>query len=555
MATCYGMTRFEFDPERDLKEYTVWLCDLPHVPKPWPPLNLSVWMDGFSYGFQYGAERMSMPEIKGWDLRAIDGYSYLAVIECKPEEIPQREKVYRERIKPFVEDVDGKWSREMGEWLTIIDECKAFDVEKASNIELRNHFDDFLVRVHHGMWGRHMFWYQAIWSLYSLFTDLCEELIGIDGEHPQFKKLMTGFDNLLFQVNRGLWHLGDKATELGLDQLFLTTKNDEELLSNLETSEAGRKWFAEYREFLNHHGWRCAEVWNSSTPLWLEQPTLPLRDIKQAIAKGGIFVLDAERERLTKDRVETEREILAKVPVEQRDWFERLLRVSQKANVISEEHNYYLDIPEAALERRLFIEFGKRFARAGVIDDPEDIFFLVPEEIRKAGIPLERINMRPYVKTHKEEWEGYLKIEPKPFIGDITRFPEVARKDPILMFETTLPRVRPELKADLYGASSSPGVAEGIARIVINERDLDQVQPGDILVTVATGATWTPVFGIVAGVVTDAGSSLCHAAIVSREYGIPAVVGTQEATSKIKAGDRIKVDGNMNAVYILEKGA
>ena len=96
MAACYGMTRFEFDPERDLKEYTVWLCDLPHVPKPWPPLNLSVWMDGFSYGFQYGAERMSMPEIKGWDLRAIDGYSYLAVIECKPEEVAERKKAYRE---------------------------------------------------------------------------------------------------------------------------------------------------------------------------------------------------------------------------------------------------------------------------------------------------------------------------------------------------------------------------------------------------------------------------------------------------------------------------
>jgi pyruvate,water dikinase len=117
------------------------------------------------------------------------------------------------------------------------------------------------------------------------------------------------------------------------------------------------------------------------------------------------------------------------------------------------------------------------------------------------------------------------------------------------------PKVKAELNADLYGATTSPGVIEGIARVILDERDLDQLQPGEVLVTVATSVPWTPAFSIAGGVVTNAGGSLSHAVLVAREYGIPAVIGTREATKKIKTGDRVKVDGDMNAVYILESAA
>ena len=89
----------------------------------------------------------------------------------------------------------------------------------------------------------------------------------------------------------------------------------------------------------------------------------------------------------------------------------------------------------------------------------------------------------------------------------------------------------------------------------MTERELGTVQPGEILVAPGTSVPWTPIFSIISAVVTDAGGSLAHAGIVAREYRIPAVVGTMEATKKIKTGDRIRVDGDMNAVYILEKAA
>jgi pyruvate,water dikinase len=555
MAACYGLTQFEYDPVRDLEAYTVWPCDLTHHPRPPRPLNAWLWSDGICVGQQYGAEMMSLPEIVGWDIRLIDGYVYFGVMEVKPEEVPEREKVFAEKIRPFIEDWEGQWKQQMEIWIPIVEEFKAFDLERASNLELRQHFEDFFVRIHRTWRPIHFYMMLPTFGLYGRFAELCKELLGMDNENPLFKALVAGFDNRLFNVNRDLWQFGDRARELGLADLFLTTQDDKELLSKLEESEAGRKWLKEYRKWLEVEGWRNIDLWDVSSPSWIEDHSLPLRDIKQAVAKGGVFALNAARDRLSEEREKAEKEVLGRVPAEQREFFEKLLRVAQKASRFSEEHNWYLDQHAAAISRRIFLEIGKRFAQNDVIDERDDIFFLFPDEIRKASIAMGRVNLRPYVKAHKEEWESYCKIEPKLWYGDFSKFPEVARKDPIMTVMAAPPRVKPELEADLYAATTSPGVVEGVARVILSERDLNQLQPGEILVTVATAVPWTPAFSVIAGVVTNAGGSLAHAVLVAREYGIPAAIGTREATKKIKTGDKIKVDGDAGAVYILEKAA
>jgi len=504
-------------------------------------------------GSQWGAEKISMPETKGQDWRIIDGYIYFTIIVTKPEEIPQREKVFAEQIKPLLVDWEGEWQKEMARWMPIVEELRAFDRERVSNIELYEHLEDFFVRIHYGWRPLHFYWMEPTFGLYIRFTEVCQELLGMDIEDPTFKKLCSGFPNRLFQVNRDLWQFGDKAQELGLAELFVTTKDDKELLAKLEESGAGRKWRGEFLDWLKVEGWRNIDLWDICSPSWIEDPSLPLRDIKQAIAKGGAFILDAQREQLAKEREEAEKEVLARVPAGQKEFFERLLRVAQKASVFSEEHNWYLDQQATAIGRHVFLEIGRRFAQNGVIDERDDIFFLFPDEMRKALIVMERINLRPYVKARKEEWESYYKLEPKLFYGDMANLPPMAVRRASVI--SSPPRVKPELAADLYGATTAPGVVEGIARVILNERDLDQLQPGEILVTVATSVPWTPAFSIVGGVVTNAGGSLSHAVLVAREYGIPAVIGTREATKKIKTGDRIRVDGDMNAVYILEGAA
>jgi pyruvate, water dikinase len=103
----------------------------------------------------------------------------------------------------------------------------------------------------------------------------------------------------------------------------------------------------------------------------------------------------------------------------------------------------------------------------------------------------------------------------------------------------------------LSGFAGSPGVVEGTARVLATVDQLGELEPGEILVAPVTSPSWTPVFGKIAATVSDIGGIMSHAAIVSREYGLPAVVGTGDATRRIKTGDRLRVDGGSGTVTIL----
>jgi pyruvate,water dikinase len=106
--------------------------------------------------------------------------------------------------------------------------------------------------------------------------------------------------------------------------------------------------------------------------------------------------------------------------------------------------------------------------------------------------------------------------------------------------------------SELNGAAASPGQIEGPARVVRGLGDLDTVRPGEILVCTITSPAWAPIFSKIAATVTDIGGIMSHAAIVSREYGLPAVVGTGTATARITTGQRLRVDGTTGLVSILD---
>ena len=104
----------------------------------------------------------------------------------------------------------------------------------------------------------------------------------------------------------------------------------------------------------------------------------------------------------------------------------------------------------------------------------------------------------------------------------------------------------------LKGMAASPGIVEGVARVLRSPDQLGELKKGDILVTPVTAPSWAPIFGKISAAVTDIGGMMSHAAIVCREYGLPAVTGTGNASAKIKTGMRLRVDGNTGTVTILD---
>ncbi|MDF1554231.1 MAG: PEP-utilizing enzyme [Deferrisomatales bacterium] len=550
----------EFDAERDLEQSPAWFLDGTHSVPPWTPMFGWFWINFCRHGMQYGAEKLSLPTVKGWDWRFKDGGGYLTLLLVKSEaEKAERETRFREAIRPFVVDYDGLWQGFVEEMLGLYAGLKKLDLDQATNIELLDNFEQ-TINVSRRMWEIHMYMMYGTYTAYILFENMCRELVGIDDTHPTFHQLISGFDNKVLQVDKRIWEFSREAATSGLAPLFLDNEPDA-ILPALEADAKGREFLATFRAFLNEDGWRMQRMSEINLPTWVEDPTPALVNVKQFLHKGGDFSLDQERAKATTARLAAETEVLAKISPEQKGWFTTLLRLAQKSGVFSEEHDHYLDLYTHAMIRRSCLGLGRRFVAAGAIDDAEDTFFLMPDEMRKAGLAPDQFNLRPVVERRRREWQGWCEKENPPVIlkdgfdMDQAMGVLVQSNDPIALKVVvgSMPVVRPELKADLHGTCGSPGVIEGPARVILSEENLSEVLPGEILVAATTSPSWTPVFSFIGGVVVDRGASLSHAAIVGREYGIPVLMNVFTGTQQIKTGQRIRLDANMGALYILDK--
>ena len=221
-----------------------------------------------------------------------------------------------------------------------------------------------------------------------------------------------------------------------------------------------------------------------------------------------------------------------------------------------EDHTFYFEFAFHSVTRHFLLHVGKRLAEAGAIEQADDIFFLVPDEVLKLIYDPYKFSAQARVAMRKAQWEEAKKLVPELFMTSIPieeGLKEVAESQDIICGKTGTSGIsepKPELKADLIGETGSSGSAEGPARVILSVDQMWEIQPGEILVTAGTDSTWTPVFSLIKGLVADSGGSLSHAAIIGREYGIPVVINTNKAVRTIKTGQWIKIDADLGAVWI-----
>ncbi len=545
----YDMPIYDYDEKRDGKD--CWLHGAQWATPPWTPLFLSMWFNvGVRHGCTWGYDKDKLPTTKGLDFKLKDGQFYITSMVTTEEERKEREPMWRERVAPILEDPFGHWERLRQELVQLFEPFAEVNLEKLSDCELVTHLQkcfEVQMRVNE----IHNWPMVTFNHLVFLFQDIFQQVTGIPTWDPKYSKLMSGFNTSILQANRELAGLATSAIELGLRELF-DSLAPEGLLSRLEESDAGRKWLGQLQQYLKVWGLRRARVQEICVPTWREKPSLAIPEVKKLMAVEGVYAPEVVRERLVKEREETEKEVLALVPEEQKEWFTKLMRAAQAGSLFSEDHVYYCEYNFPSIWRLAAIEAGKRFVGHGILDDPEDVIYMLQWEIVYVLSLGGRYDLRPLVKRRKEEYERNCQTEAPLFIGDMTKAAAMAAADPILAIGGAPPIAAPEdVGATVVGAAGAPGVVEGTARVIMSFNDLDQLQPGEILVTIFTAAEWTPAFSIIKAVVTDVGGTLCHAAILAREYGIPAVVGTQAGTSKIKTGQKIKVDGNMLRVNVI----
>ena len=330
------------------------------------------------------------------------------------------------------------------------------------------------------------------------------------------------------------------------------------MIPKLEASQDGRKWLKEFWEFLDYYGWRIPIFYApGSDRTWIEDSSPVIAAIRANIEAGVLGIREERKKEAIEDRRRAEDEVMRMVPEAVRQEFQLLLKATQAAHVFADEHNFYYDFPAYAILRHCFMAVGRRGVNKGIFDLPEDIFYLLPEEVRYSF--LVSMDLRHLIKKRRAIHQQYLS-EPMPpqVLGSLSMDEMVGLMMRARDYEALIhimgraPKVRPELKADLYGVGVSLGVAEGPARVVRSEMELRGIRKGEILVAPCTFAPWTWAFALISGVVTDQGGVGSHTSVVSREYRIPGIVNTFEATRRIKTGQKIRIDGQEGTVYILE---
>jgi pyruvate,water dikinase len=286
---------------------------------------------------------------------------------------------------------------------------------------------------------------------------------------------------------------------------------------------------ADLETFLAQYGHRESAL-AASQPTWKDKPEIVFGILKALSAAEP----QASDEQPVWQR--TRDELLAHSPLGWplvRPIFLRLLMAARRMIPLREDTHFYATLAQPIV-RRVALELGRRLVEQGVIDSPMDVFHLKLEELQSIGdTPSEgtRERLRALVAQRKAKRES---LGHRPLV-DARAFAATSQtpaRDGVLV----------------SGTPGSPGVASGPARIVRDGSEFGKLQPGDVLVAPYTNPSWTPLFQRAAAVVVDTGGAASHAAIVAREYGVPAVMGTRYGTQQLHDGEWVQVDGSRGLV-------
>lgn len=551
------MVPFEFDEAIDLEGHEAWFVDSLHTLES-PDFFLSTYSEANTQGMRWAAEKLPLPGSKGSEWRQINYVKILIspIVVTSEAEIREREARLSENLFSLISGFEKLWEGYKSELLELYRPYKEFDVGTANSVELvrkLSHLKTVVNRmseIHfHGMYSAFCF--------FMLFEDLCQELFGIDATHPDFQTMITGFHNKSFECEKNLWLLAKSSLELDLGQYFEFPSH--EIASKIQETKNGKIWLKKLNEFIEEFGWRNERLWTPAAPSWRDDPKYVIERVKiyQKLREESNII-----DRLKTQTVRREQKIAEYMPriVEgKKDIFTLLLQGAQYASSFSEEHDLYCEMQTDALMRMYLVALGKRFVEAGACDQVDDIFQLTLDECRMIGMYPEKYRLQSIIAARKEKGKAAAKaVVPNVFSRTMDEAEAfqwmMSAREPIFtkVVVGEMPKTKPGLKADLVGVAGASGVAEGPARLISSVEELNTVQPGEILVALTSSITWTPLFSLVKGAVPDRGGTLSHAAVVCREFGIPCVLNTFQATQKIKNGQMIRVDGNEGSVYFLD---
>jgi len=531
-----GTDAFPFEWLEPADAELSWEWDDMHMPFALSPLA-GDYVKVIGEGFAYRYERLELPMqilCQVWN-----GYAFFAARVSEPddERFTEMNLAARRSVVP----ITGAYWREgaLRELPELYAEVDAVPVETLSFDELAAAWEPAWGRIGRA-WRIHFF---AITGPYQALNDLADlyESVAAGASPGEGLRLVQGGIAELQDVETGLERLGQLAErQPTLHGWLLAAENP--TLPELAALPNGATLVAAITEFLARHGHLGQGFDDLALPSWGEEPSLLLAELAKRLrqpaadAAGRQARLAAEADALAdgvRARLASDPERLAA--------FEQALAHARDIGAITESHNYWIDRMAQATLRRFVRRVGQRLVERGVIEAPDDIFFLgraeVPDLFRAPN------DRRSVVRQRRDLHARQLTVEPPHAVGQPPEESSDSRFDVVRTSSTE--------DGKLQGVGASSGLARGPARVTLSPADFARVQAGDIIVCPSSNPSWVPLFAIAGGLVTNTGGVLSHAAVVAREFGLPAVVGTGDATTRITDGRMVELDGTSGEVRLL----
>ena len=522
-----------------------WQWDKMHFPRPLTRVSSEVTTPSMIAGFNSGMETFAAPV--GFTMLDINTYGYMAIapIDLGDETIEARVGRYQEKLADILPRMGDLWENE---WLPSIlpgiEKAHNTDYGALSDGDLLSTLDDMIVELRK-QWtihGRINF----VTVCASWFVDFYNEEFSPEDATEGYQ-VLQGFPTKTVEAGKGLWRLRGLIMGSPIVLKAFQEIDTSNLVSVLEQTSEGKSFLSELNTYLDEFGWRT-DAFELAEPTWLEDPTIPLNTLQGYIQLTD----DDDPEVRYQEAVATRETLLSQAQDRLANDPEKLARLNELYDMarhylpITENHNYHIDQVGLFAMRLPFLEIGRRLAERGTLSDTSDVFNLYLAEMREA---MAGTDHRETASARAADLEKWAQIVPVPTIGE----PPPHVDDPFAEAMGKMFGMPPEPSQDanvISGLGASPGSVQGRAKVVRTLSEASKLEKGDIMVCEMTMPAWTPLFSTVSAIVADTGGPLSHCAIVSREYRIPCVVGTQVGTSIIKDGMLITVDGSQGVVRI-----
>ncbi len=570
-----GDSAFPIEWASETEKELFWVYDDLHCPHPISPMYYDI--GGWWLSCDHMFRRFGTPFATDWIAKVVNGYLYTAAIpaqaglvtfaDCEygftttpivPQEADYAAKIgaYLGFVLPTYGDEFATWWRErlrpeMEHNFAYL-EGKFEEAPKMNLAQLACLLED-AIDIHDRHWKIHWMLNFAQLSSTLNLRAVMEKTHGKINE-PLLGRLQNSARDRNWDSIEALWKMKEEAKADTVLSAAFDHETAGEIIAALKTTDRGRKFIEErVVPYQKEYGWHA--VWSHEFRFKsVREHMEPVIELVRGYIQTD-YNYPKTVKALADDIAAAAKEILEGLNGDALEEMRKANDINLKMAPLTPDHHFYIDQGANAHLRMALILCGKKLVEVGALDDAEDVVYLHYNEFRVFMGDPKAMDGRAIVAKRKAEQEAAYKIRPKEWIGTCTptqlAFPYLN----LWGFPDKFHRKASAVKGQITGLAASPGVVEGVARVVLAEDQFDQVKAGDILVCIMTNPAWVVLFTKIVGLVTDAGGTVSHPAVLSREFGIPAVVGSSVATKDIKSGDRIRVNGSTGLVEILESAA